>query len=143
MGEGIEKRLDGLAREGAAAEVGDRARGHDGEIFSGLLKKAADGKEGSFGVEGVEDGFDEKDVHPTGDEVFDLLGVGGGDLLEGHLALAGVVDIARDCERAVERADGPGDEDATVGDSISGLAGQAGGGEVEFGDEMTEAVVLL
>ena len=143
MGEGIEKRLDGLPREGAAAEVGDRARDHDGQVFSGLLEKAADGEESGLGVEGVEDGFDEEDVHSALDEVFDLLGVGGGDLLEGHLALAGVVHIARDRERAVERADGAGDIDAAVGAGVGGFAGESGSGEVEFGDEMAEAVVLL
>ncbi len=143
MGEGVEERLDGLAGEGAAAQVGDRARDHDGQVFSGPFEKAADGEERGLGVEGIEDGFDEEDVHSPLDEIFDLFGVGGGDLLEGDLALAGVVHIPRDRKRAVEGADGSGDENTPVGAGISGLAGQAGGGEVEFGDDFGEAVVLL
>ena len=94
MGKGVEKCLHRLTSERSSAQVGDRSGCHDrhARVF---LKKTGDCKERSLGVQRVENCFNQKNVHPAGDEIFDLLGVSGGNLLESHLAFSRIVDIPR------------------------------------------------
>jgi hypothetical protein len=145
--DGIQERLDGLAGERAAAEVGNGPGNHYRNFgfwildFGLVLEILADRVERGLGVEGVEDRFDKEDVDPALHEMLDLLAVGGGDLLEGDVARAGVVDVAGKRERAVERADGSGHENAAVGAGVGGLAGDLRGGEVQLRHEFLHAVV--
>ena len=80
------ERLDGLARERAAAGVGQRARDHDRHGASPLGAERIDGPQGGLGVERVEDGLDEQDVRPAVEQAAGLFAVGVGQLAEGHLA---------------------------------------------------------
>ena len=100
---GVES-LDGLSREGAAAGVGQRARDHDGDCASELCGQRVDGVEGGLGVERVENGFDQQDIRAAVHEAARLVGVGFGQLCEGHLAGCGVPDVGRHRGRAVGRA---------------------------------------
>src|ERR1039458_3011861 len=49
---------------------------HDGKFLLLLIKDFADGDEGGFGVERVEDCFDEKQVNSASNEGADLVGIG-------------------------------------------------------------------
>jgi hypothetical protein len=118
-----------------------------GQADAGLVEDGLDGKEGGLAVEGVEDRLDEKEVHAGGDERADLLRIGGEDLVPGDGAEVGPVDVGRHRERAVERADGAGDEAVAAGSGGLGLAGGAAGagdgGGVELGDDGLQMVVGL
>ena len=67
-----------------------------------------------LGVERVEDRLDEDDLGAAVDQPPHLLGVGVAHLVEGHGAVAGIVHVRRDRQRAVRRADGAGDEAAAA-----------------------------
>ena len=58
----------------------------------------------------VEDGLDEQQVGATIDQAAGCLGVGIGQLVEGNVARAGVVDVGRDGRGAVGGAERAGDE---------------------------------
>lgn len=94
MPDGVPEGFDGLPGEGAARAVRDGDGDHDGDAAFGLfVEDFFDGEEGSFGVEGVEDGFDEEGVYAAVEEGEDLVAVGEAELFEGDGAEAGVVDV--------------------------------------------------
>ena len=138
------ERLDGLPDERAAREVHDRARDHDGDLRARLAHEAPDGGDGGLAVERVEDGLDQQHVAAALDEGADLRVVGVADLVEGHAARAGVVDVGRERERAVHRPDGARDEARALGRGrfVGRLAREAGGGDVDVAHERAHAVVL-
>jgi hypothetical protein len=112
-----------------------------------LVEDVFDGEERGLGVEGVEDGLDQKHVHAPGDERAGLLVVGGNHLLPRHGAVVGPVDVGGEREGAVERADGAGHITAAAGRSGLGLVGgpaRAGhGGEVQVLHGRLQLVISL
>ena len=70
------------------------------------------------------------------DERFDLLAIGGHHFVEGHVAMAGVVDVAGDGKLAVRGADRAGHEPRSFGRAevhlVDRAAGHRGGGQVEL-----------
>ena len=99
-----------------------------------------------LGVERVEDRLDEDDLGAAVDEAPHLLGIGLAHLVEGDRAVAGIVHVGRDRQRAVRRADGAGDEAAAavlrLGEDRR-LAGEARALAVQLVDDRLEAVVGL
>ena len=123
MGDGGVEGLGGLAGEVASAEVNGGEGCHDGEADAGLLEDAFDGVEGGLGVEGVEGGLDEEDVGAAVEQAAGGFGVGGDELVEGDVAVAGVVDVGGDGEGLVGGAEASGDEAGLVGVDLGVVVG--------------------
>ena len=142
MGDRIDERLDRLPGERASAQVGDRAGDHHRKPRV-RGKKFRDREERGLGVEGIKNRLDEQDVGPARDEVFHLFEIRGGDLLEGDIAFARIIHVARDRERAVERADRSRHKNMAPGAGVCRLARQLRGLAVQFGDKFFEPVIRL
>ena len=138
---------DGLAGQGAARGVGDRDGNHHGQAYTGFVKDALDGEQGGLGVERIEDGFDQQRVHAGGNQGAHLFRVGGDNLIPGHGAEVGPVDVGGHRERAVERSDGTRNEATPSGRGGGGLgrgaAGAGDGGGVQLRDQRLQMVVGL
>ena len=108
-----------------------------------LLEEGLDGEDRGLGVEGVEDRLDHQEVGPAVHEAARGDEVGVGQLVEGDVAGAGVVDVGRDRGGARRRAERAGDPAGPVvgGQGVRGLARQPGGRVVELVGELLEAVV--
>jgi hypothetical protein len=115
--------FDGLAREGAAAPVADGHRDHQRELDALLFEDLERGDDRGLGVQGVEDGLDQQDVDASLDQSADLLGVGLPQHVERHVSERRVVDVLRDRQGLVRRADRTGDETRLVGSAGSPLGG--------------------
>ena len=94
-----------------------------GDARAGLLEDAFDGVEGGLGVEGVECGLDEEDVRAAVEQAACGFGVGGDKLVEGDVAVAGVVHVGGDGERLVGGAEASGDEAGLVGIAVGVVVG--------------------
>ena len=65
-----------------------------------LLEVAGDGEDGGLGVERVEDRLDQQQVDAAVDQTAGRFGVGRDQLVEGDVAVAGIVDVGRDAKRS-------------------------------------------
>ena len=137
----------GLARQGTAGGVGDGAGDHDRQLDADLLEHALDREDGRLGVEGVEDGFDQDEVGAAFDQAAGGLGVVLHQLVEGDIAIAGVVDVRRDGAGPTGRAEHPGDETRAIrglqGLGVGHLAGDSGAGQIQLIGDGLHAVVGL
>jgi hypothetical protein len=86
----------GLAREGAAAEIRDRARDQDRYLDTVILKILIDSEEGGLGIERIEDGLDQQQVRTAFEQTTHGLGISDHQLLEGDVAKTEIIDIRRD-----------------------------------------------
>ena len=93
VGDGRPERLDGLAAERPAGRVDDRARQDERKAGAGGLVRALDAEDRGLAVERVEDRLDQEDVGAALDQTLGRFLVGGGELLERHVAGGGVVDV--------------------------------------------------
>ena len=100
------ERLDGLAREVAAALVDGGEREPERQVGRGVLR----GDDRGLRVQRVEDRLDQEQVDAALAQRPHLLGVRLRDLVEGGRAVRGVVHPRGQRERDVERADRAGDE---------------------------------
>ena len=131
------ERLDRLSRERAAAAVDDRDRDPERQLGRDLLR----GEDRGLGVEGVEDRLDQEHVDAAVAQPADLLRVGLAHVVEGDRAKGGVVDLRREREGHVERADRAGDE--AVRPESRGLPGEPRALDVHVVDGLLEAVIGL
>ena len=124
-------------------ENGERRhhRQADPSRTEGLL----DGEQAGFQNEGVEGRLGEDDVDVSLEERLDLRAGVGHHLVEGDVAVAGVVDVAGDRKLFVRRSDRAGHESGTVGrlgsGGVGGVAREFGRGEVQLADPVFEAEV--
>ena len=129
VGHGVPERFGGLAGQGTAGGVGDGAGNHDRQFDAQLFEHALHGEDRRLGVEGVEDGFDQDQVGAAFDQAFGGFGVVFHQLIEGHVAVAGVVHVRRQRAGAAGRAEHAGDEARLVrgfqGLGVGDLARQA------------------
>ena len=139
------ERLGDLAGQGAPAGVGDGAGDDHRPPPAALLEHRLDGEDRRLGVQGVEDRLDEDQVRPTVEQAVGGLGVRRHELVEGHVAGAGVVDVGRDGRRPRGRAERAGDVPLLVrrlrGRLVGDPAGEPGGLEVELVGQLLHAVV--
>jgi len=139
------ERFGRLAAERPAAGVGDRAGDHQRAAEAGGLEVAGDTEDGRFGVERVEDGLDQQQVGPAIHQTAGGFGVGRGQLVEGDVARAGVVDIGRDGGGAVGGAERPSNEARPRRVAplhlVARLDGQPGGGDVHLVGQPRHAVI--
>ena len=141
---GVE-RVERLARQRAAAAIGDRDRDHQRQADAALLEHVLDRDDAGLGVERVEDRLEEDDVGAAVDQAAHLFLVGRAALVERHRAEGRVVDVGRDRERPVHRADRAGDEARLVGRLGGPLVGRRAreprAFDVDLVDERLEPVV--
>ena len=105
-----------------------------------------DGRDRRLGVERVEDGLDQEEVGAARDEPFDLLAIGGAQLVEGDRAEAGIGDVGRDRGGAVGRPERAGDEARAAVLGLRGIGRRARESralEVELVGDAGEPVVGL
>ncbi|MCY1284935.1 hypothetical protein D9M70_338560 [compost metagenome] len=137
----------GLPRQGAAGGVGDGAGNHDRQLEAQFLEHALHGEDRRLGVQGVEDGLDQDQVRAALDQAAGGLGVVLHQLVEGDVAVAGVVHVRGDGAGTAGRAEHAGDEARPVrrlqGLGIGHLAGQARAFDVQLVDQLFHAVVGL
>ncbi len=141
------ERVERLARERAAAAVGDRHRNHQRQADAAGRERGIDPDQRRFRVERVEDRLEQQDVGAAVDQSERLLGVGVAHGVEGRRAERRVVDVGRDRERAIGRAHRAGDESRAVGRPrrplVDHAAGDARALDVDFVGQRFEAVVGL
>ena len=65
MGHGIVKRRCSLARKRPATGIGNGAGNHNGKTFSAGLEILGYSKYGRFGIQRIEDGFNQDDIRTT------------------------------------------------------------------------------
>ncbi len=147
MGEGVPERLGDLTREGAAAGIGNGARDHDGQVDAPVLEERLDGEDRRLGVEGIEDGLDEQHVRAAVHQAFGGLVIGLGQLVEGGVAKARVVDVRRDGAGAVGGAQHAGNEARLVGlpggHRVGGLARHLGRISIQLIDQILQLIIGL
>ena len=112
VAQAVVERLGGLAGQCAAALVGNGAGDHYRQPFERRagVEIAADGEHRRLGIQRIEDGFDQQQVGAAGYQAIDGLGVGHHQLVETHIAVAGIVDVRADAAGAVGRAEHAGDK---------------------------------
>ena len=147
VGDGVPEGLQRLAREGAAAAVGHSHRDHQGNPRAARLEDLLHGHDRRLGIERVEDGLDEEQIHAALEQRIDLFGVGLADLIEGGRAEAGVVHIGRERERTVGRTDRTRDKEGPPGllrrDPLYCSTGDMRGCDVELTRQLLQPVVGL
>ena len=135
MGDAQPARLDRLGGK-RAAPLEDGERRHHRNAGSGLLEHLFDGVEAALEHERVEGGLRQNQVDVSLEQGLDLLAVGRHHLVERHVAMPGVGDVAGDRELLVGGTDRAGHETGPVGrfgrGGVGRLAGQTCGGEIEF-----------
>ena len=133
--------VDRLAGQRAPTAVDHRERDHEGNVRGHVLRRG----DRRLGIERVEDRLHEQEVDPACDERCDLLRVRRCDVVERHGAVRRVVDLRGEGQRHVQRAERAGDEARPVGGRgrVAGLARDPGGGDVDLGHGLLEAVVGL
>ena len=89
------ERLRGLAGQGAPAGVGDGARDDERQFAPLPPHGGARRRHGGLGIQGVEDRLDQDQVNAAADQGFGSGLVGSKQLLEGHVALTGIIDVRR------------------------------------------------
>jgi hypothetical protein len=143
--DGIPERPDGLRRDHRLAAAADGGRDHEREADIVLGENLLDGDERGLGVEGVEDGLDQQQVHAAGEERAHLAAVVGLHLVEGDDPETRVVGVGRIGERDGQRPDGAGDVAAAaggVGDAVGPGAALLRGLEVDVVRQLLEELVL-
>ena len=142
---GVPIGADRLRGDHGLAATPDGGGDHEREFDFVLGEHFLDGDERSLGVEGVEDRFDEQQVHAAGDQGAHLAAVVGFALVEGDDAEAGVVGVRGVRERYRQRPDGAGDVAAATGGGMRAVgadAALAGGVEIDVVRELLEELVL-
>lgn len=87
--------VEGLPRKRSAAPVRNRDRNHEGDTHAAFFEYLFDSNERGLGIQGVEDGFDEKDVNAAVQQSSDLFAIRFADLVEGGGAIGRVVHQGR------------------------------------------------
>jgi hypothetical protein len=137
------ERLDGLAGQGTAALVDDGDRNYDRKTDALLCKDVVDRTECGFGVERIEDRFEEQEVGASVHQAAHLLRVRLTRFVEGERSEARVIDVRAEAQGLVERADRPRHEARLARTTGRGLFGQTRRGDVEVVDHVLQVVVGL
>ena len=109
------ERVERLSRQRASAAIGDRRRDHHRQLDAARLELVEHGGDRRLRVQRVEDRLEQQQVDAAVDQPADLLAVGVAHVRERVGAERRVVDVGRDRQRAVGRADRAGDEARTIG----------------------------
>ena len=140
----IPEGVDRVARQVAARHVGDGEAEHQRHRTAGGGFGFARGHAGGLGIERVEAGFDQQEVDAARDQRVALLAIVGLERIIIDLAIGGIVDIGRDGERLVGRADRSGDEARLAvlrTHRLAGRARQLRGGDIDVPHQMLAAII--
>ena len=137
--------LDRLARENAARSVGDGAGDHHGQTDAPRFEHLFHGVDGRFGIERVEDGFDQHDVDAAVEQAVHLLDVGEAQFVESDVARARVVDVGGNGGRLGLRAQCARHETGMIrrAVAVAGGAGQLRRDLVQLIGQLGQIVVAL
>ena len=139
--------LDGVAREGPAAGVGDRAGNPERDLQPEFFEYALDRKDRGLRVEDVEDRLDHEQIGATENQPAGRLRVCLGQLFEGDGTGGRVGHVRGDGGGLVRRAERAGDEPRPVGlarlGGIGGGASDPGRLEVDLVRHVLQPVVGL
>ncbi len=139
--------VDRLARERAAAAVGDGDRDHHRHAGAAGFELLGHGNQGGLGGERVEDGLDEQHVGAAVEQAADLVAVGQAQVVERGGAEGRIVDLGRQRQRLVGRPDGAGHEARAVRRSRRPLVGHPAGQpralDIQLVGQILQAVVGL
>ena len=106
----VPKSCDGLAAQNAAGGIRHRAADDEGQAFAGVFKKFVDGEQRGFGVERVENRFNQEQIGATFNQGFHLFVISSAKFFKCHVARARVVHIGADAGRFRCGAERAGDE---------------------------------
>ncbi len=120
VADGVPERFGGLARQGTAGRVGDGAGNHDRQLDAQRFEHPLHSEDCRFGVECVENGFDQDQIGAALNQTFGRLGVVFHQLIKGHVAVAGVVHVRRQRAGTAGRAEHARDE-TRLGRVLQGL----------------------
>ena len=141
------ERVERLAGERSSTAIGDGRRDHQWNIRAARVELVVNPGDRRLGVQRVEDGFEQKQIDAAIQQPAHLLAIRLSNLRECRCSERGVVDVRRDRERPIGRADRSGDVARTCGrlrrPLVSGFASQGGGLHVQFVDDRLEAEVRL
>ena len=137
--------IKSLSRESAPPFVGEGDREHDGEVLPFLLHDLFGGIECRFGIEGIENRFEEEQVDPAVDECGDLFPVGVGEVVKCEGAQGGVVHVWRHRTGLVGRPYRAGHKTRLVGRFrrvvVGNVPGEASRLEIDFSHDRLHVVV--
>ena len=100
-------------------------------------------KQRGLGIQRVEDGLNEENIHAASDQMLNLLPIRGGHLFEGDITLSGIVDVARNRERPIQRSDRAGDKYAALFARVGRFAGDTRRGAIDVGHDFAHAIIGL
>ena len=137
------ERLERLPGERAPRSVGDRAGDHERHAAADRRHRGLARDERRFGDERVEDRLDQEQVDAPLEQGGRLLDVPGEDLVEGHVAVAGVLDARREAERLVRRPHGARDPARALGRRrrVGGGAREPRRRDVQLAHDVAEPVL--
>ena len=93
MAQGVIKRFGGLAGQGTAGGVGNGAGNHDRQVNAQCLELLFHRVNRGFGVEGVENRFNQDQVGTAFHQRFGRFTVGSDQLVKGDITKCRVVDV--------------------------------------------------
>ena len=145
MGDRVPEGGAGLAREGAAAGVGDGAGHHEWQARAALFEGTPDAKQGCLRVQGVEDGLDHQQVDAAAYQGGGGFNVRFFQVTETDVAKPGILDIGGDAGGAVGGAEHTGNESWPLrrGVGIRGASRDLRGCQVHIVDGVLKAIVGL
>ena len=106
----VPERRRRLSRERAPGGVRDRAGDDDRQPPAHGVERLLEAEQRRLGVQRVEHGFHQQQVGTALDQPERGVAIGGGELVPGDVARAGVVDVRRDRRGAVGGPERPGDK---------------------------------
>ena len=143
----VPERFSGLSGQCAARGIGNGPGDHDRQFKADFFEHALHGENCGLGIEGVEDRLDQDQIGAALDQAVSGFGVVFHQLIEGHVAVTGVVHVWRQRAGAAGRAENAGNEARLVGCfkgfSVSDLAGEAGTFYVQLIGQRFHAVIGL
>ncbi len=135
-----------LPRQGATRAIGDRSRDQQRQLCAVRMHRTASGDDRCLRVERVEDRLDQDRVDTASEQRLDLFLVRVSERTEGDGAVAGILDLRRQRQGHVRRADGTSNEARATIDAVrllGSFAGEASGDLVQFDDLVDGVVVTL
>ena len=145
MGDGDPEGLDRLPAQGPSGGIGDGPRDHDGQPDIPFLEQLIDGKDGCLGIQGVEDGLDQEDVHPSVNEAPGLVVIGQPQLIKSDGPVTRIIDIRGEGQGPVGGTQGAGHETGffrpVVGRLVSRFPGQGSRGDIDLIGQVFHAII--
>ena len=101
MAQRVVECFSGLAGERTPGSVGDGAGEHNWQLNAQRFEFSFNRENSGFGIEGIENGFNQDQVTAAFHQRFGGFAVGSHQLIKGNIAVSRVVDVGRDRRRTV------------------------------------------